>query len=352
MTNGRAICFGRGLRGRLGTNDVLDVGGSGGPTVLAQGYINLSENVTPIEGMRPGAAFTCVLRCSGRIVCFGGNTNAQLGQNLIGTSDLGDTANEVEAIQPVPLDYSTKIIVPDTSLTTLTFSTGLVLTFNPCQTFYIVRVMDAVQISVSSFTAGSASSVVTVNNGPATAAVLPLSLNAVNLMYVRVANGGYETLYTLTIRRLSSVFVAAGSQHACILSSGRVACWGRNDYGQLGRDDTTVRGDATVDMNSIVFVSFTASLNAINIVEVALRSSNHNCALFATGSVVCWGFNLTGQLGAGVASGENLGDAATEMVNRVPIVFASSITHLPVSVICRKTNTCGTNESIMKCYRR
>lgn len=226
MTNGRTICFGRGFRGRLGTNAELDVGGSGGPAVAVQGYINFSENVTPIEGVRPGGPNSCVLRCNGRIVCFGGNGSAQLGLNMVNTAILGDGPGEMEALQTVPLDYATKITVPNTSLTSLTFSTGDVLTFNACQTFYLVLIMDAVQVSVSAFTAGSGSSVVTVNNGPASAAVLPLSLNAVNLMYVRVANSGFETLYTLAIRRLSSVFVAVGNYHACILSSGRVGCWG------------------------------------------------------------------------------------------------------------------------------
>jgi len=33
--------------------------------------------------------------------------------------------------------------------------------------------------------------------------------------------------------------VAVGDGHSCALTDGKVYCWGRNDWGQLGNDDTS-----------------------------------------------------------------------------------------------------------------
>ncbi len=81
--------------------------------------------------------------------------------------------------------------------------------------------------------------------------------------------------------------IAAGSGHTCVLrESGAVACWGRNDQGQLGDGTTTDRSlPVTV-------------VNAKEIVELALGSS-HTCARRRSGAVLCWGSNTRGQLGNG-----------------------------------------------------
>jgi alpha-tubulin suppressor-like RCC1 family protein len=83
------------------------------------------------------------------------------------------------------------------------------------------------------------------------------------------------------------IAVAAGGGHTCILrESGKVACWGRNDQGQLGDGSTT-------DRSSPVAVA-----NVQDIVELALGDS-HTCARRRSGSVLCWGSNARGQLGDG-----------------------------------------------------
>ncbi|MFV8750328.1 RCC1 repeat-containing protein [Nannocystaceae bacterium ST9] len=79
--------------------------------------------------------------------------------------------------------------------------------------------------------------------------------------------------------------IAAGKGHTCVLrEAGTVACWGRNDQGQLG--------DGTIDDRS----KPVAVGNAKEIVELALGSS-HTCARRRSGAVLCWGANDRGQLG-------------------------------------------------------
>jgi hypothetical protein len=68
--------------------------------------------------------------------------------------------------------------------------------------------------------------------------------------------------------------------------NGTMACWGRNDFGQLG-DGTQSNRNVAVDVSGL-----TDAATAIG------GGSSHTCALFPTG-IRCWGLNATGQLGDG-----------------------------------------------------
>ena len=68
-------------------------------------------------------------------------------------------------------------------------------------------------------------------------------------------------------------------------------CWGPNDLGQLGSGATSA-----TPATSPVAVSGLADA-----VDIAVGTSS--CAVRATGSVVCWGGNASGELGASSAAG-------------------------------------------------
>ena len=83
--------------------------------------------------------------------------------------------------------------------------------------------------------------------------------------------------------------LSAGSDFACaLLSSGSVECWGYNGSGQLGNGTTSTSPNPTP-------VSVTGLSNAIAI----SAGSDFACALLSNGSVECWGDNVFGQLGDG-----------------------------------------------------
>jgi alpha-tubulin suppressor-like RCC1 family protein len=80
--------------------------------------------------------------------------------------------------------------------------------------------------------------------------------------------------------------ISIGQFHVCARkSSGQLACWGRNDVGQLG-DGTQVDR----------FSPVTPSLLKVVQVSVAEKST---CARFEDGTTKCWGLNNAGQLGDG-----------------------------------------------------
>jgi alpha-tubulin suppressor-like RCC1 family protein len=81
--------------------------------------------------------------------------------------------------------------------------------------------------------------------------------------------------------------VALGAQHTCLQrEDGPVACWGANTSGQVGNGA----------MTTVYLPVFIPSLAGAT--SLALGTA-HSCALFGDGSVKCWGAGAKGQLGSG-----------------------------------------------------
>jgi alpha-tubulin suppressor-like RCC1 family protein len=82
--------------------------------------------------------------------------------------------------------------------------------------------------------------------------------------------------------------VSAGLRHTCaVLSGGTVKCWGYGGSGQLGNGSTTSTQSTPVSVSSI---STATSVSA---------GSTHTCAVLSGGTVKCWGYGDSGQLGNG-----------------------------------------------------
>ncbi|MBS1982884.1 MAG: hypothetical protein JST16_01825 [Bdellovibrionales bacterium] len=84
--------------------------------------------------------------------------------------------------------------------------------------------------------------------------------------------------------------VGAGYDFACgVVSNGQLRCWGLNNYGQLGNGSTTASSVPVVPRGSDGAPFSGAS-------EVA-GGTEFVCALKTNGTVWCWGYNASGQLG-------------------------------------------------------
>ncbi|MBK7829471.1 DUF4215 domain-containing protein [Nannocystis sp.] len=99
---------------------------------------------------------------------------------------------------------------------------------------------------------------------------------------------------------LGAVMVVNGWYHSCALDTkGEVHCWGRNNFGQLGQGNLVQIGDDELP-NTIPAVDLGAK--ALSLVA----GEAHTCALVENGKVRCWGRGTFGQLG--LASAQNIGD--------------------------------------------
>jgi len=90
--------------------------------------------------------------------------------------------------------------------------------------------------------------------------------------------------------------IVAGGGHACYLDASGLRCWGRNDDGQLGAEDTENRGDQPGEMGSSLKLVDLGP--GVGVARVFARN-RFTCALLSDARVKCWGNNESGQLGLG-----------------------------------------------------
>lgn len=124
--------------------------------------------------------------------------------------------------------------------------------------------------------------------------------------------------------------VVGGDLQACVLfTTGKIKCWGNNDYGQLGQGNMDQRGDGPGEMGDAL--SFTELGTGYSAVAVE-AGAFHTCAVLSSNAVKCWGFNGTdaewvtdhptdvqgGQLGQGDMV--NRGDGAGAMGDALPAI--------------------------------
>lgn len=93
-----------------------------------------------------------------------------------------------------------------------------------------------------------------------------------------------------------AIAVSAGDYHTCaILDTGAVRCWGFGDDGRLGDGSQTTRltPSAALDLGGRRAQAISAG-------------SGHTCAVADDGDILCWGFNVAGQLGIGTTTSVNV----------------------------------------------
>nr|WP_233585726.1 RTX toxin [Corallococcus sp. CA054B] len=101
-----------------------------------------------------------------------------------------------------------------------------------------------------------------------------------------VASFGYVNLGGPATR------IAVGAEHSCaVMATGKVRCWGRNQYGQLGYGHVNSIGD-----DEQPWSAGDVNLGGVTATDV-VAGGNHTCALLSNDKMLCWGFNNYGQLG-------------------------------------------------------
>ena len=226
-----------------------------------------AENATAGPGrlaaamIAAGDSQSCALLDNSTVKCWGGNEFGQLGQG--DTANRGDDANEMGAdldlVDLGPGRTATAVAAGNNHMCAL-LNNGTVKCWG--DNFY-----------------GQLGQGNTIDRGDD-----PAEMGA-NLRPVDLGPGRTATA------------VAAGANHACaLLDNGTVKCWGRNTVGQLGLGDTTNRGD---DANEMGTNLRSVDLGPGRTATAVTAGANHTCALLDDGTLKCWGFNEDGQLGRG-----------------------------------------------------
>jgi alpha-tubulin suppressor-like RCC1 family protein len=88
--------------------------------------------------------------------------------------------------------------------------------------------------------------------------------------------------------------VSAGGDHTCGVANGKLFCWGKNNFGQLGMGNT----------NDLAQPQSVPALSSFKSITKVSAGEGHTCAI-ALGKLYCWGHNDHGQLGIGNNSDQN-----------------------------------------------
>jgi hypothetical protein len=118
----------------------------------------------------------------------------------------------------------------------------------------------------------------------------------------------------------NAVSVTAGFERTCaVLSDGTIQCWGSNFMGQLGNGTTE---------DSAVPVTVSGITNAIGIAtgdgtdvagDGSGKAPGHTCALLSTGSVQCWGQNVSGELGDDTTTDSSVPVSVSDITTAVAV---------------------------------
>ena len=104
--------------------------------------------------------------------------------------------------------------------------------------------------------------------------------------------------------------ISMGSWHSCaILDNGAAKCWGRNNSGQLGINNTNDMGDNSSEMSQLTGINLGTGRTAT---AISTRL-NHTCVVLDNGAAKCWGFNNFGRLG--IDNTTIMGDDSGEMAS-------------------------------------
>eukprot|EP00004_Rigifila_ramosa_P005448 TRINITY_DN1598_c0_g1_i3.p1 TRINITY_DN1598_c0_g1~~TRINITY_DN1598_c0_g1_i3.p1 ORF type:complete len:1507 (+),score=330.55 TRINITY_DN1598_c0_g1_i3:348-4523(+) len=101
--------------------------------------------------------------------------------------------------------------------------------------------------------------------------------------------------------------LSCGQDFSCaLLSDASVRCWGRNGFGQLGIGNINSIGDQSGEMPpaSVILSQPVFSLSL---------TGNAACAVYQSGQAACWGSSSANQLGLGFYFAGNVGDEPGEM---------------------------------------
>ncbi|MEX0800926.1 MAG: hypothetical protein WD379_06915 [Dehalococcoidia bacterium] len=280
-TDGGVKCWGKNASGQLGDGTTTD-------RTAPVDVVGLSNGVTAIAS---GFNHTCALTAAGGLKCWGYNFWGQLGD--------GSTAD-----QPTPRDVAgltggvVDVAAGGSHTCALTATGGV-----KCWGYNLYgQVGDGstsqhpeniIASDVLGLTSGAADVALGENHSCAITDGGGLKCWGYNIGG-QLGDGSTMDRWTpVDVVGLADGVAAAdgGAQHTCALTGAGVAkCWGTNASGQLG-DGTTEPKLTPVDVTGLG--SGVASLDT---------GFDHTCALTGSGGAKCWGANFWGQLGDGTTS--------------------------------------------------
>ena len=273
LSGGSVYCWGNNNYGQLGLGHTKTIGDNELPTEH-DAKVGIEDE---IKLLGVGGEHTCVVTMGNRVHCFGLNDKSQLGighRNNIGDDEPAGVASLIDLNDDLGWEY----FVMDADGGHTTVNSDDVNIWGNNEYFALGRPIQAKENSKASDYGGQ-------------------SLDAPVLS------------------------VAAGHFGNCVVSQGEhVFCWGRSDYGELGKADQSPIGDDEISAGEPLSLGTIGSAEAFSPRLVA-AGAHHVCVVGQGTVVKCWGENAQGQLGLGfIANGafSYVGGVPEETPDKLP----------------------------------
>lgn len=360
LHGGTVKCWGENTRGQLGLGDTEHRGDAPGEMGAHLPAVDLGTGKTA-TAIAAGASYTCALLSDGSVKCWGidfghtvGDEPGEMGDNLL-PIDLG-TGKIATAIA---ISHDTNVacaLLRDGSFKCWGYGgTGALGTSNAEN-----RGDDPGEMgdALPAVTLGAGKTSIAVATGGAHTCALAsdgsikcwgLNLNGqLGIPLHDIPSPPVDALPAVDLGTgMKATAIAAGRVHTCAtLDDGRVKCWGRNDFGQLGLGATTHevggRPDDMGDNLPPVDLGTGATATAI------AAGYHHTCVRLSDGRVKCWGYNITGALGLGNLEWHGRGDF--DMGDALPTVDLGT-GKTAEAITAGETHTCALlGDGSVKCW--
>ena len=316
-TDGSVWCWGDSAQGQAGENGTTQVD----PTA-----VSLGGTATMIAA---GGSNTCALLSDKSVKCWGQNNSGQLG---IGSTDL--LAHYTPSVvSSIPSSFEVASLDIGTGSVCASSATNEIWCWGKNQYGQLGTGATSLTVTTPGRTSSLGGLALSVTAGAEhTCAVVGAGLMCFGRNLYGQLGQALATMSDATPRAVtvsgSVALATAGEGHTCIMmSTGGVQCFGRNDYGQLGRGTTTSPDSLPTAVQGL-------SSGAIDVVA----GGSHTCAVTPTGEVKCWGFNSYGQLGN---NSQSMGSSPVSVLymNVLPTTTtsSSSMTTMPSNSVVTTT---------------
>jgi alpha-tubulin suppressor-like RCC1 family protein len=294
---GGVLCWGLNSFGQLGNGAAIDSNTPVPVVAMPSGVVSIAA----------GAEFTCALTNAGAVWCWGNNSSGQLGNGTFTPSSIPVRVSDPAG--DAPLSGVVAIAAGQYHSCAVT-DAGAALCWGDNSKGELGNGTDAgsnlpVQVS------GLSSGVATISAGSyftcaVTSTSAALCWGAGDSGQLGNGNSSGSTTPVAVIDTKGDavlngvVAIASGFENNCALTNGgTLLCWGANNQGQLGA------GIADAQSNIPVEVMDSTGQSALNGVVAISGGMDDFCALSTTGTVACWGQNEYGQLGGGSTAGSS-----------------------------------------------
>lgn len=301
---GRALCWGNNQTYGAGSiTPDANADGEFDPVLVPTEVTGLSTGVVTISisGERTSGTASITHGCAvlqyGDLVCWGSNSDGQLGSNTVGSVSI-----------PAVVAVGARVVAASLGAKhscALTEAGGVACwganSFGQLATGSTNAVSPGTIVAIP----GVQSGVVQISAGKYTTCAVSQAGGLTcwgDNIYGIIASTPTRTFVTTPVvpHSLTSGIagISLGEFEICAVSTtGSLRCWGANEYGQTG-DGYQIRSISPVNVHNAVADS--SSLTGIQ----ALGSSQWtNCAVTSSGAVKCWGYNNSGELGDGTQIG-------------------------------------------------